>query len=302
MASLRIVEFTDPGCPFAWSAEPSRCRLDWLFGDQLRWELRMVGLAERGEEYDAHGFTPERQAESFRRLARVHHMPMATCRRPRMAGTVAACRAVVAVRRHAPERERAILRALRVLHFSGSLLDEPETIATAAEQVGLPAARLEQWLDEPETESLLREDMALARRPSEAALAQRGKLASNDDGWRYTCPSYEIARLADGARLSVPGFQPLAAYEVALANLDPSLERRADPDDVREVLAWAGEPLATAEVAAVCAIELEDARERLGRVAVERHLGFEGLWSPAGGAGNGLPRASVATAAAVERR
>lgn len=45
-----------------------------------------------------------------------------------------------------------------------------------------------------------------------------------------------------------------------------------------EVLEWAGEPLATAEVAAVCEIELLEAREALGRVAEEEHLGADGLW------------------------
>ena len=45
------------------------------------------------------------------------------------------------------------------------------------------------------------------------------------------------------------------------------------------MLQWAGEPLATAEVAAVCGIDREEARERLGRVATERHIGFDGLWS-----------------------
>jgi hypothetical protein len=85
-------------------------------------------------------------------------------------------------------------------------------------------------------------------------------------------------RNRDGATLSVPGFQPLAAYEIAIANLAPNLSRREDPDDVREVLDWAGEPLATIEVATVCATELADAREQLGRVADEAHLGFEGLW------------------------
>ena len=48
---------------------------------------------------------------------------------------------------------------------------------------------------------------------------------------------------------------------------------------MQAVLAWAGEPLASAEVAAVRAIPLEHAREQLGRVAEEAHLGFEGLWS-----------------------
>lgn len=36
MAALAIEEFTDPGCPFAFSAEPARWRVEWLYGDQHR--------------------------------------------------------------------------------------------------------------------------------------------------------------------------------------------------------------------------------------------------------------------------
>ena len=278
MTALTITEYTDPGCPFAWSAEPARRRLDWLYGDQLEWELRMVGLADDPAVYEDKGFTPERQSSSFRRLAEQHHMPMDSSLRPRMAATMPACRAVVAVRLHQPERERAMLRALRVLHFSGSLLDEPETLATAAEQAGVAPADLEAWMGEPETEAALAADLQASRSPSAAALALVHKLApTEDDGHRYTCPSYELER-ADGTTLVAPGFQPLAAYEVAVANLIPAAERRPDPTDVAEVLAWAGEPLATAEVAAVSGLSLEEAREQLGRVAVEEHVGFDGLW------------------------
>ena len=278
MAQLKITEYTDPGCPFAWSAEPARRRLEWLYGDLIEWELRMVGLADDPGVYSDRGFTPERTSAGMRHLAELHHMPMDTGVRPRMAATMPACRAVVAVRRHAPEREKAMLRALRVLHFSGHLLDEPETLALAAERAGIDPARLSAWTAEPETDELLAEDLAQSRDPSPQAVALAHKLASAGDGYRYTCPSYEIARGDGGDRLAVPGFQPVAAYEVAVANLAPEASRRPDPDDVREVLEWAGEPLATAEVAAVCGIGLEEAREQLGRVAVEEHIGFDGIW------------------------
>jgi hypothetical protein len=178
-----------------------------------------------------------------------------------------------------PERERALLRRLRIRNFAGELLDEPQTLARAASDVGVEADDLAGWLEDPATERTLQEDLQLSRHPSAEAIALSHKLASWSEGWRYTCPSYEIVRLQDGARLSVPGFQPLIAYEVAIANLHPSIERREDPTGVEQVLAWAGEPLATAEVAAVCTIELEQAREELGRMAEETHLGFDGLWS-----------------------
>ena len=88
MAELQITEFTDPACPFAWSAEPRRRRLEWLYGDQLGWEVRMVGLSSSADEYTDKGFTPERLSSSLRSLAERHHMPMDTALRPRMSATV----------------------------------------------------------------------------------------------------------------------------------------------------------------------------------------------------------------------
>ena len=89
------------------------------------------------------------------------------------------------------------------------------------------------------------------------------------------------ARHGDGVQIAVPGFQPFAAYDVVLANLVPGLDRREPPASVLEVLEWAGEPLATREVAVVCDIDHDEAREQLGRVADEEHVGVDGLWSAA---------------------
>src|SRR4051794_15953175 len=110
MAEVLITEFTDPGCPFAFSAEPFRRKLEWLYGDRIEWRPRMVVLAEAPDEYLAKGFDPPKQAKSFKRLADDYGMPMDTRERPRMAATAPACRAVVAARLHAPDRERALLR------------------------------------------------------------------------------------------------------------------------------------------------------------------------------------------------
>ena len=281
MPTIRLTEYTDPGCPFAWSAEPFRRRLQWLYADELEWRLRMVVLADSAEEYEAKGFTPEVLSEGFADLSREHGMPMDTSLRERMSATAPACRAVVAARVHAPRSEAALLRALRVRHFAGEALEDESTRAGAARDVGLDPAALESWMAEDETERLLDEDRAAARSPTAAALAQDHKLAPAGDGRRYTCPSYEIVRIDDGTQIDVPGFQPYAAYEVALANLAPGVRLREPPESVLDVLEWAAEPLATRELAVVCDIAHDEARERLGRVARERHLGFDGLWSPA---------------------
>jgi hypothetical protein len=68
-------------------------------------------------------------------------------------------------------------------------------------------------------------------------------------------------------------------YDVITANLVPGLERRDDPDSVEQVLEWCEIPLATQEVAVVCDISHDEAREELGRVAEERHMGYDGFWT-----------------------
>jgi predicted DsbA family dithiol-disulfide isomerase len=284
VADVRITEFTDPGCPWAYSAEPFRRRLDWLYGDWLEWNVRMVGLSSSPDDYVERGFTPEKQASAFRSIAHEHGMPIDTRERPRMAATLPACRAVVAARRHTPELARQLLRCLRVSNFSGQLLDEPETLTGAAAEAGLDPAELERWVLEPETESELRADMEEAREPMPAARVLDHKLANWSGGQRYTCPSYEITRLADGVRIAVPGFQPFGVYDVITANLVPGLDRREPAESVEEVLRWAGTPLATKEVAVVCDLDPEEARERLGRVATQRFVGYDGFWSLDGAA------------------
>jgi predicted DsbA family dithiol-disulfide isomerase len=282
MASLTIREFTDPACPFAFSAEPGRIRLRWLFGDQIEWRPRMVVLSESPDDYIAKGFTPERQVEALESIQRRYGMPIDPRLRPRMMSTVHACRAVVAARLHAPDRERALLRRLRIHAMAGDLIDEPGVIALCAREAGIePMTLFRAWRDDPAVDAALSADMAAARAPSAPSLALDHKLARHGDlGYRYTCPSYEIERVGGGwPRFDVPGFQPVEVYEAAIANLAPELDRRAAPESVEEVLAWADEPLATAEVAAVCGLTHEEARTELARVAREDAVGPDGWWS-----------------------
>jgi predicted DsbA family dithiol-disulfide isomerase len=283
-APVLIRHFTDPSCPFAFSAERQRLRLLWLYGDQIDWELHMVVLSETVPEDG----TPERISQSHRRIQLRYGMPIDWRPPVRVAPSIHACRAVVATRLRWPEKEAAILRRLRVLNFAGELLDDSDTLELAAEQAGLPVAELAAWADAPEVEAALRSDMAAARSPSPASRAQDYKLGGPAGGRRYTCPSYELVRAtpppADwptAARVDLPGFRPVEAYEAAIANLAPELTRRPDPESVEEVLDWAGVPLATAEVAAVCDREIADVRQDLARVAGFAPVGADGYWSRA---------------------
>jgi len=270
---LEITHFTDPACPFAFSAEPVRRRLAWHYGDQLVWRLRMIVLTlEPGEA--------EKLAEGAPGLQRRYEMPIDPAPYPRPASSEPACRAVVAARLHAPETEERLLRRLRVRVMLGGLLDDPELIAAAADDVGLEPAQLDEWCARDDVEAALQADIDAARNPSRAARALDHKLGGSKERRRYTAPSYEIAR-ADGAAapVAVAGFNPVEAYETAIASLAPELIRRRRPERVEELLAWAGEPLATAEVALVAQLDLRSARAALSRVAKPIAAGADFYWT-----------------------
>jgi hypothetical protein len=95
----------------------------------------------------------------------------------------------------------------------------------------------------------------------------------------------------DGSSLEVGGFQPVEAYDVAIANLDRSLSRREPPEDVAEVVEAFPDGLTTYEIAAVMAKHLqppdrdatEDALISLAAsgAADRRAFGNDALWTPA---------------------
>jgi predicted DsbA family dithiol-disulfide isomerase len=279
---VHVRHFTDPACPFAYSAEPVRWTLRRLFGDKLAWEDRMVGLSSDPAELDAKGLTLDGLAEAYAKFTASHGMPIDARRRPRHAASLPACRAVVAARLFAPDRQEALLRRLRVLAMGGGLLDDPALIGRAANEADIDPAELCGWLAEDAVQRELRTDMALARDPQPSAVALAHKLARTEDGWRYTCPSYELRRTDDGRAVTIPGFQPWAAYEVALANLAPELERAERPRDAAEALAWAGVPLACTEVAALLGVSREEARDQLAADGQQQPVAgsAEPWWAP----------------------
>jgi predicted DsbA family dithiol-disulfide isomerase len=270
--------FTDPTCPWAYSAEPARQRLRRVYGDQLEIRPRMIVLAEDTTELTARGFTTELLAGAVARVQALHGMPIDTAPRPRLVASVAACRAVVAARLHAPEAEDALLRRLRIAAMGGALVDEPEVLARVATEAGVDADALAGWTEDPAVEAAMREDMRAARSPGPAALALDHKLAPAGDGRRYTAPSY-VFHGADGRVLEAPGFQPSAVYEALLANLAPELERHPLPESVEDALRWADEPLATAEVAALLDLDQDEVRTRLAGVAEPQPVGLDAFWA-----------------------
>lgn len=278
MATISVDNFTDAACPFAFSAEPRLTALHWYYGDQLAWTPRMIVLSEERRDGHTGPFTVEMVQAGSRRLRDAWGMPIDDTLRPYFAASVHAARAVVAARQYAPAKADALLRQLRVLNMGGGLLDDPDLIADAAAGAGIAPEDLAAWLRDPDVELQLRADMAAARDPHPAALAQPQRLSRNGDGWRYSAPSL-LFTAADGRTAAVAGFQPTAAYEAVLVNLDPTVRRAAPPESAAELLAWAPWPLATAEVAEVLGIPQDEARAALVEIADEESVGQDGYWT-----------------------
>jgi len=106
---------------------------------------------------------------------------------------------------------------------------------------------------------------------------------------RYTAPSVIFER--DGRALQAGGFQPVEAYDVLVANLDPALSREPVPPSPAPLLQYFTDGLSTQEVAAL----LAEGNDPPGRPAAEaallelvasgdavrRPLGDDALWQAA---------------------
>jgi protein-disulfide isomerase-like protein with CxxC motif len=244
--------FSDPGCPWAYSASPALSVLRWRYGDQLDWRLVAIGLTEDAQRYVDRGYTPVRMARGYRRFRR-YGMPFTTEPRPRVAATGRACRAIVATRLLDPAREIDVYRALQFGWFTTPLvLDADDDLAEALTRVpGLDVRAVTDALDSDEVREAYDADRELTRTAEGSPTHFQGKAANTDGPVRYTAPSLVLQ--SNGTRLEAGGFQPVEAYDVIVANLDPTLEREPPPDSPLAALQRFGHGLVTQEVAAIMA-------------------------------------------------
>lgn len=292
-APLQATLFTDPGCPWGYSANPDLSALRWRYGSQIDWRVVMIGLAESPDRYVNLGYTPTRAAIGYRSFGRRFGMPFALAPRARVVGTGRACRAVVAVRAIAPELEWDAVRALQFGWFTTPrVMDEDAAIADSLALLpGLDVPAVIAALDDPATESAYQEDRALTRSAEGGATHFQGKSANSDGDERYTAPSV-LFETPEGAVLEAGGFQSLAVYDAVIANLDRSLERRPAAESAAAALAAFPHGLTTQEVAQVQTAGLDEVDrntaedELLALVAdgaAERiALGDDALWRPIG--------------------
>jgi 2-hydroxychromene-2-carboxylate isomerase len=252
MSKITITHFTDPGCPFAYSASPALAVLHWRYGDQLDWRLVTIGLAEDPQRYIDAGYTPTRSTIGQQSYFKRFGMPLLMEPRARVTATSRACRAIVATRRLYPGHEDEVLRALQLAWFTTPLLlDEDADIAQALARVdGLDVDGVIAAIDTPETLAAYEDDKQQTRSAEGGPTDFQGKARQTDGPVRYSAPSLVFHNDA-GLRLEAGGFQSIDAYDVLIANLDPTLERQAPPEDAIDALRRFPDGLVTAEVAAI---------------------------------------------------
>ncbi|MBK5115325.1 MAG: DsbA family protein [Thermoleophilia bacterium] len=289
MSAITALRFTDPGCPWAYSFRPAHARLVWRFGEQISWRLVMIGLSETGEAYTARGYTPAGRARGQRQFEKRFGMPYIFPLK-RIAGTSRACRAIVAAREIDPELGEAALRTLELTHFATTgLLDEDADLRSALSSIpGLDADAVVAAIDDPDVVVAYEEDRALARSAEGSPTHVQQRHATTDGPVRYTAPSV-VFEHREGRRLEVGGFQPFEAYDTALANLDPSLDRRPPPEHAADALRAFPGGLTTAEAAAVLRpsdldeVDIPAAEEQLTALAGEgiaacEPVGGDAVW------------------------
>ena len=248
MPVISATLFSDPACPWAYSESPALRVLEWRYGDQLDWRLVLIGLTEKASQYEQRGYTPLRGAlgqVSFRRYG----MPFTPNPKDRVSATARACRAVVAARILNPGSEWDAFRALQLANFNTRLLlDDDEQLREVLRPVdGIDAEKVYSMLDAPEVTEAYRGDREETREAEGSAAELQGKTSTSDGPVRFTAPSLVLQ--SNGTRLVAGGFQPVEAYDVLIANIDPTLHRELPPDTPEPLLDRFPGGLTTQEVA-----------------------------------------------------
>ncbi len=228
---------------------------------------------------------------TFRRYG----MPFAPAPKERLSATARACRAVVAARIAHPGSEWAVFGALQLANFTTPLLldDDRQLQQVLREVPGVDAARVIAMLDSPEVSDAYERDRAESRTAAGSPAELQDKTATTDGAVRFTAPSLVFER--GEAHLVAGGFQPVEAYDVLIANLDPTLSRRLPPPTPGPLLAHFDEGLTTQEVAALLAAGNDPPDRVAGRARADRTGGR-------GWRGTGRARRRRAVVGADERR
>lgn len=246
--SVQIVEYTDPGCSWAWGSEPKLRLLRWRYGERIDWRRVLGGLVGDMDAYTDGPFDPERAAAWFgdywKNVLATTGMPYPVRLRWMYRSTEPACLAVKAAEPQGEAVAQRVLRRLREATFvHGEPPDTLERILAELRAVpGFDERAFERAFDADEAKAAFRRDWEETREPNEAAMnvpddyEGAGRAKHTEGHWRYAFPTL-IVRGPSGER-TLTGWRPYEAYEQALEAVAPGVtaDPRPDPDPARAFL------------------------------------------------------------------
>lgn len=257
-----VIEFTDPGCSWAWGTEPKLRLLQWRYGDRLRWRRVLGGLvadirSQVDGPYDAERIR-KRYIPYWKKVYEHTDMSYPVHLKWMYVSTEPGGRAVKAAELQSDELGGRVLRRLREQTFVfGEPADTNARILDAVAGIdGLDIERFAVDLDTDIVEKSFNQDWEETRRPNSYVLSLEGDrpgigTAKHSEGHvRYAFPTV-LFRSADREE-TVPGWCDFEDYELAMEDVSAGStdERRTDPSPTQYFETW---PTATErELAFVC--------------------------------------------------
>jgi hypothetical protein len=177
--------------------------------------------------------------------------------------------------------------AVRLVHYHAAARRRRCDRDAIVDVPGVDADAVIRALDREDVIEAYERDRAEARTATGSPTEFQGKSAATDGQVRYTAPSVIFEQ--GEKRLEAGGFQPVEAYDVVVANLDPTLGREPAPETPGPLLERFPAGLTTQEVAA-CLAQGNDQPDRAAAEAMllklvadgearRRQLGDDALWS-----------------------
>ena len=249
--------YTDPACPWSWSAEPAVRKLMVEFGDNVSWTYVMGGLAR---DYTKTPGGSDALLAHWLDVADRGGMPIdpRLWRDAAISSSYPACMAVKAAAEQAQDRGYHYLRVLREgLMCFRRKLDTTEALVEEARRARLD---VEQFRLSAGSNAILEafgDDLEEVRDPPEGAVVTSG---------RISFPSVLFAG-EDGSRHGAWEFRSYAELRGA-AEAAGAVPTGSPPPSVLDALRRFG-TMATAEVAAVCELNGPRADAELWRLATE---------------------------------
>ncbi len=247
MSVIEVVEFTDPGCSWAWGTEPKLRLLQWRYGDRLRWRRVLGGLIGDMNNYMP-DFDGVRNAPSriryWRKAWEYTGMTYPARLQWMYESTEPGCKAVKAAEQQSDQAGGRVLRRMRESIFVfGTPADTTARILDATRGIeGLDHDRFATELRSDVVEKTFREDWEETRRPNEYVMTLEGdrpgigRAKETEGYWRFVFPTL-VFRGPDG-EATVPGWCDYEEYEDAINTaLNGSTDAPRPNPDVDDVFA-----------------------------------------------------------------